>query len=161
MSHCPHCGDLIDAPKKGKPRSVPQHRRFFALCRAAYFHWPEAHAFRPESEEHLRRYLQAKAGYHTVTTIDIASSTPEQAVLAVSAAMKNAGPYAFVKPSETKLHVFAPKSIKFYELPHLAACALFDAVAEIIEAETGIRCDDMIKTTPRKSAKKQAMEVAL
>lgn len=40
-----------------------------------------------------------------------------------------------------RFHVIESKSIDFDTLPHLAACALFDAVADTIRAETGLDPD--------------------
>lgn len=162
MSTCPHCGCDTDKPKAGKPRSVPQHRRYFALIRAAMMHWPEGHRFQPAGEDHLRKWLQAKAGYRDVQTIDTANMTTTQAVAAIAAVIKQADAHHFVEAVAGTFYVVTSKSIAFGELTHLAACALFDAVAEIIEIETGVRCDDMIRTTPRKQARDPAVsEVAL
>lgn len=158
IDHCPHCGVSLEAPKRGKPRSVPQHRRYFALVRAAWMHWPEKHNFRPQSEEHLRRWLQAKSGHREVVTIDTLEMTPAQAVSAVAGAMRNAGPYAFVSNVETKLYVVTSKSVSFDDLPHISACALFDAVAEVIEVETGIKADEMISHTPRKTSRESLID---
>jgi len=46
-----------------KPRSTPQHRRYFALIRAAHKQWPEGHPIQPATEEGLRDYLQVMAGF--------------------------------------------------------------------------------------------------
>ena len=159
--HCPHCGCDLAPPKTGKPRSVPQHRRLFALIRAAYMHWPETQAFRPVNEGHLRKWLQAKAGYHTVTTIETDGMTPAQSVAAIAAALSTASSeHPFVKAVGTKLHMFVSRSIDFDTLPHLQACALFDAVAGVIEAETGIKADDMITHTPRTRKDERLPEVS-
>ena len=162
MKTCPHCGCDTAVPKLGKPRSVPQHRRYFALIRAALMHWPEGHRFQPAGEDHLRKWLQAKAGYRDVQTIETEGMTPAQAVAAVAAVLSRADVHHFVQAVGSKLYVITSKSIAFGELNHLAACVLFDAVAEVIEIETGIRCDDMIKTTPRKLAREPVVsEVTL
>ena len=148
-SHCPGCGEVLSEPKKGKPRSVPQHRRYFALIRAAMNHWPEKHEFRPHSEEHLRKWLQSKAGHRVVETVDTAGMTPEQATAVIAAQVRKAGPFAFHSVKGTRFYSIVSASVDFDTLPHLAACALFDDVADVIETETGIRCDDMITHTPR------------
>ena len=150
---CEHCGGY-PSPKRGKPRSVPQHRRYFAMIRAAFHHWPEAHEFHPVSEEHLRRWCQAKAGHRVVNAIETDSMTPAQAVLATSSAIKAAGPFSFVSAVGSTLYVITSSSIDFNTLPHLAACALFDDVADVIEAETGLKVDDIMppvraRATPR------------
>ena len=147
--NCPHCGGILDEQRKGKPRSVAQHRRYFALIRAAFYHWPDSHDFKPQSEEHLRKWLQAEAGYHTVDTVDTADMRPDQAVAIISSRCAKAGPHAFFKSAGSRFYIFTSNSIDFNTLPHLQACAVFDDVAEIIEAATGLRCDDMIKTAPR------------
>jgi hypothetical protein len=151
MTICQHCGCEAEPAKKGKPRSVPQHRRYFALLRAAYNHWPEKHEFKPQSQEHLRKWLQAKAGHRVVDTIETDGMSPAQSVAVISARMRAAGPFAFVSAVGSKLHIITSESIDFDTLPHLAACALFDDVSDVIETETGIRCDNMIRHTPRTS----------
>lgn len=113
------------------------------MIRAAYDHWPDSHQFRPESEEHLRAWLICKAGYHTVQTIDIADN-PNTAVVQVAAAYAQAGKWHFSKTAGTRLMVFAPKSMSFDKMPHHDACKLFDHIAEIIEAETDLRIDDIM-----------------
>lgn len=158
--HCPACG-YSPEPTKRKPRSVPQHRRYFALIRAAFYHWPETHAFKPMSEEHLRKWLQAKAGHRVIDTIDTAGMSPEQATASISRQVAKAGPFAFHSAVGTRFYSITSESIDFDTLPHLAACALFDSVAEVIEAETGIRCDDLIKTAPRTRQQDRVPETAV
>lgn len=143
-THCPHCGCDTGKPPPRKLRSVPQHRRAFAMIRAAYDHWPETHQFRPESEEHLRAWLICKASYHTVQTIDLDATEPAAAVVMIAAAYAQAGRWHFTKTSGTRLHVFAPKSMAFDQMPHHQACTLFDDIAEMIEAETDLRIDDIM-----------------
>ena len=53
----------------GKSRSTPQHRRYFALIKAAFQHWPESHDLQFGSAEGLRDYLQLKAGFGRVHKI--------------------------------------------------------------------------------------------
>jgi hypothetical protein len=144
MINCPDCGAVIEEKPKGKPRSVPQHRRYFALIRAAHSHWPLSHRFQPTSEEHLRKWLQAKAGYHNIRTVDTAGMKTENAIKAIAALMAASDPIHFTSVVGAKFHIVESKSIDFDTLPHLAACALFDAVAETIEAETGLKVDNIM-----------------
>lgn len=156
---CEHCGGF-PTPKTGKRRSVPQHRRYFALCRSAFLHWPEANDFKPHSETHLRRWLQCKSGYHTCQTIDTAGMTPEQSVSATAGALKKAGEHPFVKAVGTKLYVFESQSIDFNTLPHLDACALFDAVADVIEAETGLKVEQIMPPVAMRAKRKDKLQEA-
>lgn len=159
--HCPHCGGDLAPPKKGKPRSVPQHRRYFAMIRAAFSHWPHDHRFRPMTDEHLRKWLQAKAGYAVVQTINTEGMSNRQTVAALAAAIMIADPIHFVAATEEKLHVIQSKSIDFDTLPHLAACALFDAVAEVIEAETDLKVADIMPPISERRGKIEHAEVPL
>lgn len=71
--------------------------------------------------------------------------TPDQAVAAISAAMREAGPYAWTTSVQSVLHVRTPASISFDELPHKDACKLYDDIAQIIEMETGLKADELLK----------------
>lgn len=138
---CDHCPAKAD-------RSLPQHKRYFALVRAAYTHWPEAHNFKPDDEEHLRKWLQCKAGHYTTTRIEVPSADPAimtLARLAAEGAIKAAKGVAWIKPVDDTLIVFVPKSIAFDKLEHKAACRLFDEVASVIESEMGIKADELMK----------------
>lgn len=141
--HCPACGYVPEKPK-GKPRSVPQHKRYFAMIRAAFSHWPEKHRFQPITEERMRKWLQAKAGHAVVNTIDTDGMTSAQTVAALAAAIMSADPVHFVSATGTRLHVIQSMSINFDTLPHLAACALFDDVSQVIEAETGLKVEQIM-----------------
>jgi hypothetical protein len=142
MSNCPHCGCELEQKPKGKPRSVPQHRRYFAMIKAAFSHWPEDHRFQPITEERLRKWLQARAGHAIITSIDLAPMKKDEAISAIAAALITAAltdEHYFTHQKGAMFYVIRSKSISFDELPHLAACALFDAVAEVIEAETDLK----------------------
>ena len=138
MTHCPHCGCDLDGKPKGKPRSVPQHRRYFALIRAAQSHWPATHRFQPASEEHLRKWIQAKSGHAVIKTVDTAGMTTDQAVAAIAAELAHADAMHFTSAKGGRFYIIESQSINFDTLPHLSACALFDAVADTIRAETGL-----------------------
>jgi hypothetical protein len=147
ITSCPSCG--CDIETRGKPRSVDQHRRFFKIIRHAFEQWPEAHEFQPEDATHLRKWLTCKAGpsYREAHMIDIKRVDPRSlamATAAVAAAMRALGQRCWVVPHDGALAVVAAKSIRFDKLPHLAFCALNDAVSEVIEAETGIAIKDLL-----------------
>ncbi len=109
------------------------------MIRAAFSHWPESHRFKPITHERLRKWLQAKAGYAVVKTVDVSAMTGPEAVIAVAAELSAADPDNFTTCTAGRFHIVWSKSINFDTLPHLAACALFDAVADTIEAETGLK----------------------
>ena len=134
--HCPHCGVVLD---EGKPRSLPQLRRYFAAIRAWYFHWPEKHLRRFTTETEFRKYLQMKAGHREPgAQIPLVGMSKERATFLAEAVIRAAGSYADVEMQGDTLIVYVPKSIAFGKLKHLAACALFDDVAAVFHAETGL-----------------------
>lgn len=135
-----------------KPRSTPQHNRYFAMIERAFDQWPEAHDFAPADSEHLRKWLQCKAGYYIATDIALPPHKNQRAiakivVAAVTAAFNSVGEHAWVKENAkgNSIRVFRSKSIAYDKLKHLEACALFNAVAEIIEIETGVSADKLMK----------------
>lgn len=65
-----------------------------------------------------------------------------------------ADPIHFTSAADTLFYVIQSKSIDFDTLPHLAACALFDDVADLIEAETGLKVSQIMPPIrERKSGK--------
>ena len=156
MTTCPHCGCEIEAPrKKGKPRSVPQHRRYFAMIRAAFSHWPHEHRFKPFTEDRLRKWLQAKAGHAVIKTVDTAGMTGEEIVAAIAAELAVADPIHFTSAGKGKFYIIESMSSDFDSLPHLAACALFDAVADTIEAETNLKVDAIMPPIRARSEREE------
>ena len=145
MKACPHCSGPL---KEGKSRSSDQHRRYFAMIRRAFDNWPENHEFGPDNPEHLRKYLQVKAGYRSVIEIPIKrldKRSIEMATAAAEVAMRLHSDYCWVIKHKGSLMVLASKSIKFDTMSHGEFCGLNDHVAEIIEAEIGIKIDDLMK----------------
>mgnify|MGYP005606360083 FL=1 len=140
---CPHCQCDIDG--KGKPRSVEQLRRFFAMLRAMFSHWPESSDFRPESEEHLRKFVLVKAGHRETVDVPVAFAEDQPgltklASLAIEAALKAAGAYAFIRPHPEGglVRVFKAKSIAFDKIGQAEFNALHDAVDTVYASETGL-----------------------
>jgi len=144
--HCPVCGCVIDR----EPRSLAQHRRYFAMIRAAFHHWPESHERQFASEEECRKWLQMKAGHREIgATIPLTGMSKERAMLLAEAAIRAAGSYAVPVIHGDTLAIWRPKSIAFSKLGHKEACRLFDDVADVIRAETGIDPEEMMRETER------------
>ena len=144
--HCPVCGCAIDR----EPRSLAQLRRYFAMIRAAFHHWPESHERQFASEEECRKWLQMKAGHREIgATIPLTGMSKERAMLLAEAAIRAAGSYAVPVIHGDTLAIWRPKSIAFSKLGHKEACRLFDDVADVIRAETGIDPEEMMRETER------------
>lgn len=148
---CPACGYIA-----GKSRSTADHRRFFAVIRAAFQNWPENHEFQPDDAEHLRAWLLCRAGYRDVTTIPVPSDMPPSVVrlitLATEASIKaakskGAAVHAFVRPGEHAVAVFSAKSIDFNTLDQREFGRVRDAVEAVIAAELHVTAADLLRAT--------------
>lgn len=151
MSHkhnaCPECGAIL-----GKGRSAPQHRRFFALITAAAHHWREDHEFQPDDAEHLRSWLLCKAGFRQSREVSVAYSDGSPALakltaIAVEAALKEAGTYAFIRPHPDggSLAVYRARSIAWDKLSQKEFAPIAEAVEQIIETELGVKADVLLR----------------
>lgn len=134
--HCPECGCEIGAKKR---RSVPDHRRLFALIKQAFDNWPEANEFAPENPEHLRAWLVCKAGWREAIAYDLGERADAAVVaLALQAGIKAAKGVGFVKVHGRSVAVITPKSMDFRSMGQAEFGLLRDAITDIIKAETGI-----------------------
>lgn len=143
MQECPHCGVVLT-----KHRSGPDHRRFFAVIKAAFHHWPSGHEFTPDSPEHLRAWLTCRAGYRDSTPIYLPDDATETMRvlfrLGIEAAIRAANGYAFVTPYRDAVAVHTPKSIAWDKLNQKDFGALRTAVEDVIKAETGLDAEQLL-----------------
>jgi hypothetical protein len=142
---CPSCTATFDLDKIGKPRSIEQHRRFFAVCNAAFLHWPEDHDRQFSDAEDARKWLTMKAGYRRLAAqIPITNVKPEIAVMLCESAMRAAGAHAVAVFHKGNICIWAPRSIRFDKMSHLEFCKLNDDVADVVKAEIGITADELL-----------------
>lgn len=147
MTTCAVCGSPVPL-KGGKPRSYDQHKRFFALCKQAYMHWPENNPEQFSDETDCRKYLTMKAGWRDIASkINLTGIREDKAILLATAVLSGLPKNCYARPvlHNGQLIVWVPRSISFDTMPHLEFCALSDAVAEVIEAETGLKVDDLMR----------------
>lgn len=146
---CPHCLSPLNDDPKGAPRSVDQLRRYFAMLRAVFHHWPETHEHQFSDETEFRKWLQMKAGYREIgARIPLAGMKPDKAMFLAEAAIRGAGSYAMPIIHGSTLVVFVPKSIAFHKLGHAEFCGLSREIEEVISAESGLdpqRCLEEFK----------------
>lgn len=134
--HCPECGCEIGAKKR---RSLPDHRRLFALIKDAFDNWPEAHEFTPENPEHLRAWLICKAGWREAKAYDLGDKADAAVVaIALEAGIKAARGVAFVRVIGRSVAVITPLSMDFRKMGQAEFGLLRDAITDLIKAETGI-----------------------
>lgn len=141
---CPHCGGSLESG-----RSSPDHRRFFGLIAAAFRQWPHNHDFQPDSSEHLRAWLTAKAGYRESTLIELPDGATDGMqklfALSIENAIKATGGFGFVVPYRAGVAVIKPKSIAWHKIGQREFGQLRDAVTDIIEDVIGAKADDLLR----------------
>lgn len=118
------------------------------MCKAAYLHWPEKHNEQFSSLEDCRKYLTMKAGWRDISSkITLTGIREDKALMLVTAVLSGLKKNAHARPViwNGQLIVWEPRSIAYDKMPHLEMCALSDAVSEVIEAETGMKVDDMMQ----------------
>lgn len=148
VAACPVCGHRDDGGTRGAPRSLEQLRRYFAVIRVAFHHWPETSARQFSNEEELRAYCQMKAGYREIAAkIPLIGLNKERAVMLVEASIRAAGSYAMPVVHKGGLVIFKPRSISFAKLGHSEFCKLNDAVEAVIEQEIGVPVETLLNET--------------
>lgn len=147
--HCPSCGHVFEE-RESKRRSVPQHRRYFGIIKAAFLHWPAAHAFQPRDAEHLRKWLQVRAGRFAVRkTARIESADPAKVYALIKAFLDGAGSDLFLELHDNRIVELQAETICFDAMGPADFSRLKDEVCAVIETEIGISADQLLKETER------------
>lgn len=142
---CPNCTATFDLNKIGKPRSVDQHRRFFAVVKAAFLHWPESHERQFVDQEDARKWLTMKAGYRVMAAmIPLRNVKADVAIMLCEASMRAAGAHAVAVAHKGNICIWTPRSIRFDKMSHLEFCKLNDDVDEVVKTEIGITADELL-----------------
>lgn len=142
MSRCPCCGTDIT---NDNSRSIPQLRRYFAMVRAAFTHWPEGHELQPRNSEELRKWLQAKCGYRRFIVLKVDPDNLPMVRSAMKALLELMDDYAWPVALPDGIAVVASESIRFDKMPHSEFCKLCDDVASRIEQEIGASIEEIMK----------------
>lgn len=149
---CPHCGCDFEPPKaSGKPRSHPQLKRFFAVLKQAYLHWPDSHDFRPRNREHLRYWLEKEAGHFEVvkTVVCKKADDPKRLAAVLTAVLATSTDDAlFIEVEGLSVVVKRAISISYATLAHMPACALFGQIDDILKS-IGLDPDALLREEAR------------
>ena len=146
---CPECGAVFAPKATVKPRSYPQLKRYFAVIKAAFHHWPESHQFRPKNADHLRYWLEVEAGhFEAAKSIRCESVEPQILTALLTAVMRTSDDdRQFVDVDGQLITVKRALSISYPMLAHLATCKLFEDVDNVIKQELGIEPDELLRQT--------------
>lgn len=97
----------------------------------------------------LRAWLICKAGYRESTPIHMPDLATERLRdlfrLSIEAAIAAAGGVAFVVPYRDVVAVVRPRSIAWDKLGQTEFSRLRDAVSDVIEAEIGVKVEDLLR----------------
>lgn len=148
MTTCPVCDSKLPIAG-GKHRSLEQHRRYFAVIKAAFQQWPDRDQF--TSENDLRKYLQLCAGHgKVVAEIPLSGISKEVARFVATQAIKAAGEYALPVIRGDNLRIIKPLSVAFDKMSHAEFCKLSDDVCAIVENTIGVSAENLL--TERETA---------
>lgn len=141
---CQCCGCEVDGSVR--PRSLPQLRRYFALVRAAFQHWPETCEVQFAGEEECRRHMQMRAGWREVgARIPLVGVNPELTKMIVRQAIAGAKAHAWPVVHGRELVIWTPRSIAFHKMGPREFTELSDAVSVVIKDMTGLDAEQLIK----------------
>jgi hypothetical protein len=126
-----------------KPRRSKHHRLYFGVIRAAFGNWPEQHPFQPDDPEHLRAWLQCKAGHRDIygETLRADGSDALRMVEFNRRAMikiRQAGGHGFFTEHNGAVVLLTPRSVKYDKLDEAEFSQVSKPVLDVIERETGI-----------------------
>ena len=116
--------------------------------KSAYHHWPENHEEQFTDETDCRKFLTMKAGWRDISSkINLTGMREDKAILLATAILSGLPENCYARPvlHKGQIIVWIPRSIAYDKLSHLEMCALSDAVAEVIEAETGMKIDELMR----------------
>ena len=133
-------------------RSIAQHRRFFAVIKAAHDHWPESHPFQPDSSEHLRAWLLVRAKHCDIKSFDMTNDASEAAKLLPIITAVMLRKHCWARANGSELQVCVPRSIAItgeHAVGHLEFCDINRDVDDIIRAETGLDPDQLLRERER------------
>jgi hypothetical protein len=128
-----------------KPRSLDQHKRFFALMAAAFHHWPHSHPFKPKDAEHLRAWLLVRAEHCFIHEFEVGAKAGEFAKLIPIIGFMMFRCHSWTKVIGNNVAVCVPQSIAFDKLGHNAFGALNNDVDQIIRNETGLDPEQLLR----------------
>lgn len=118
-----------------RPRSRAQHNLLFHALAVLYDTWPEGHRFQPLSQEHLRYWLEVKAGWGQKIPV-----TTKGDVLRVSTAAWTR-PVWFEVDGED-LFACIPRSIAYDKMQPEDFKQLVEKIDEILQREVGMSLSD-------------------
>lgn len=118
-----------------RPRSRAQHNLLFHALKVIYDNWPEDHYFQPLSQEHVRYWLEVKAGWgHKMqcrTQRDI-----------INASVAAWGRPIWFEVDGEDLFACVPRSIAYDKMPPEEFKDMMSKIDEVLMREVGFNLSD-------------------
>lgn len=134
----------MTCPQCAGNHSDPMRRRFFAVVKAAYDHWPHNGEFIPDDSEHLRAWLLTKVGWRTSDEIPTRGIDPETVAAIAKAAILASRKRSFVVAHNQRVYVLTPKSIQKSKSSHRELVSVFESVEHLIKDIIGVDADMLL-----------------
>jgi hypothetical protein len=133
---CAKCGQRL------RQRSDEEHNHYFAVLRSVYDNWPYSDKFHPESEEHLRHYLQMHAGHYRPVDVSAVGVSPDVIADQVTALIQSLGvAHPFIEHRGECIRIYVPLSVNKTDCKVKVFREVKAKVFDIIKARTGIDCE--------------------
>jgi len=132
-----------------RPRSPKAHRHFFAIIDKAFQNWPDTHPFQPDSAEHLRAWLEVKAGHRDIILAD-PSGPMVEFIKAVLKRIEDADigfRYGFPAVKGDMIAVAFPRSISWSTLSQEEFSPIANEIYAILEDIIGVDTATLIEKT--------------
>ncbi len=140
--------DVVLNVKVTSPRSRKHQGLFFAAIENAFSNWPHSHKFKPENSEHLRQFLECKAGYREALTVELTGDKGFIASLsgaiahAQSKGTKGKQKYVFLTNTLTDVWVVYAQSIAYDKLSQEDFNTVSHNVSEVLKEHTGVSLEE-------------------
>lgn len=127
-----------------KHRGHKDHGMFWAVMRRAFDNWPEDHAFKPESPDHLYGWILIEIGYSECTEVETDDKSIAIAVAkAIYGVTKREIHCMRVFGTSTGVRVCVPQSGDYAHAGKKKFEDMRSAVYEVIENTIGVRIEEL------------------
>ena len=130
------------------PRSRSHQGLFFAAIKCALDNWPETHKEKFQNADHLRQWLECKAGYkHTAsirktTDINAMAAAMVATITVAQNSKKSKKVYVFDTNSDDYIYLHYSQSIAYDKLSQNEFNIVSQRVSEVLRQHTGIGLDE-------------------
>lgn len=142
--------DTVINVKVSNPRSKPHLGLFFAAIKSAYDNWPEDHEQQFTNPDHMRQWLEAKAGWGKCIELsmdqvqqkgfsNVLTGVVNSAIGSVKGKSRR---YVFITNSVTKLWVIYAESISYETMSQDEFNTVSQRISDLLKEHTGVSLEE-------------------